>query len=113
MPQIIEKRRMVYNTIMSAKLILDTKTVLADGRIIQRRVWKLPRTTLERPYGLKFSLYCGKDGQTIVRYDNETGKGAHRHEGPQEIESPYAFVSLVQLLTDFDLAITQLSGELE
>lgn len=102
---------MVYDTIMKAVLILDTKTVLADDRIIQRRVWKLPRATSERQYGLKFSLYCGKSGLTIVRYDNETGKGAHRHIGPQEIESTYKFVSLTQLLNDFHQDIIQLSGE--
>jgi hypothetical protein len=98
---------------MAARLILDTKTVLSDGRIIQRRIWKLPQTTPDRPHRLKFRLYCGKDGQTIVRYDNETGKGAHRHVGSKETEYPYQFVSLVQLLIDFDSDITELSGEIE
>jgi len=98
---------------MNARLILDTKTILTDGRIIQRKVWKLPRPTLDRPHGIKFRLYCGAEGKTIVRYDNESGKGSHRHIGEQELETGYDFVSLVQLLTDFVADIVQLSGEIE
>ena len=98
---------------MKARLILDTKTILADGRIIQRKIWKLPQTTEGRPYALKYRLYCGKGGKTIVRYDNETGKGDHRHVGPEELESAYVFMSLVQLLIDFDTDIEKLSGEIK
>jgi hypothetical protein len=98
---------------MRARLILDAKTVLADGRIIQRTVWQLPHPTADRPHGFKFRLYCGKDGQTIVRYDNETGKPAHRHVGPEEVESAYEFISLRQLLQDFLADVESLSGEVE
>lgn len=98
---------------MQARLVLDTKTVLADGRIIQRKVWKLPQPSKTSPHALKYRLYCGKDGKTIVRYDSETGKGDHRHIGPKETESVYVFVSLVQLLTDFDQDIERLSGEVK
>ncbi|MGH8524670.1 MAG: toxin-antitoxin system TumE family protein, partial [Gammaproteobacteria bacterium] len=30
---------------------------------------------------LKYRLYCGRGGRCLVRYDNETGKGDHRHYG--------------------------------
>jgi hypothetical protein len=36
-----------------------------------------------------------------------------RHAGPEEVESVYVFVSLVQLLRDFDTDIEQLSGEIK
>ena len=98
---------------MRARRILDTKTGLADGRIIQRKVWKLPQPSNTSPHALKYRLYCGKDGRTIVRYDNETGKGDHRHIGPKETQSFYVFVSLVQLFTDFDKDIERLSGEIK
>jgi hypothetical protein len=96
---------------MKALLILDSKTVLADARVVQRKIWQLPEPTSACPHGIKYRLYCGKHGKTIVRYDNETGKGDHRHVGPDEIESAYQFVSLVQLLADFARDIEQLSGE--
>lgn len=98
---------MVYDaiTMVKAVLILDTKTVLDDGRVLQRMVWQLPQLAADRPHGLKYRMYCGRDGQTIVLYDNESGKGDHRHVGPKEIESRYAFTSLAQLLKDFALDV--------
>lgn len=36
----------------------------------------------------------------MIGYDNEAGKGDHRHYG--ETEEPYRFVSLDKLLEDFD-----------
>jgi hypothetical protein len=35
-----------------------------------------------------------------VRYDNERGKGDHRHVDGQE--APYAFTTVEQLLDDFE-----------
>jgi len=35
----------------------------------------------------------------VLRYDNETGKGDHRHVGSKEL--PYGFVSAAKLLDDF------------
>jgi hypothetical protein len=97
---------------MKAKLLLDTKTILTDGRLIQRRIWQLPTPTPERPHGLKYRLYCGKNGATIVRYDNEQSKGDHKHIGPEEREIPYRFESLAKLLADFAKDIETLSGEI-
>jgi hypothetical protein len=50
---------MAYDTIMPNKalLILDSKTILEDGRIIQRRIWQLARSDPARPHGFKYSLY--------------------------------------------------------
>ncbi|MBF0166223.1 MAG: hypothetical protein HQL45_01230 [Alphaproteobacteria bacterium] len=39
------------------------------------------------------------DEVCVLRYDNESGKGDHRHKGEQE--TPYEFVSLDRLLEDF------------
>lgn len=94
-------------------MILDTKTVLQDGRILQRKIWQLSQPEPGRPFGWKYSLYCGIGGRTIVRYDNETGKADHRHVGVQERESAYAFTSLAQLLADFARDVERLSGEIK
>lgn len=62
-------------------------------------IWKLPETSLERPHGYKYRLYYGIGGRRLVGYDNERGKGDHRHYGDRE--EPYEFVSVDQLLADF------------
>ena len=38
-------------------------------------------------------------GVCVLRYDNERGKGDHRHAG--EVESPYLFSTPEQLFADF------------
>jgi len=35
----------------------------------------------------------------VVRYDNEHGKGDHRHRG--DVEEPYTFTTVEQMVADF------------
>jgi hypothetical protein len=67
--------------------------------IIEMVLWQLPRPTGDRPHGLKYRFYCGRRGTCVVRYDNETGKGDHRHVGHRE--EPYAFTTVEALIEDF------------
>ena len=62
-------------------------------------IWRLPSVDSERPHGLKYRLVYVKDGTRLVGYDNERGKGDHKHIG--EKEQVYAFQSVDQLLEDF------------
>lgn len=78
------------------------------GVTVEMAVWSLPKPSAERPHGLKYRLYCGRGGHCIVRYDNEAGKGDHRHYG--EREETYRFVSLEKLLKDFREDCTRLAG---
>jgi hypothetical protein len=82
-----------------AILLQSRRLDLANGMIVQIRIWKLPRQTDERPHGLKYSLFYGRKGERIVGYDNEAGKGDHRHY--RDREEPYAFVTMEQLVADF------------
>ena len=52
-----------------------------------------------RGIGFKYSLFHGRAGQRLVCYDNEPGKGNHRHYGDRE--EPYGFISAEQLIADF------------
>ena len=96
-----------------ATLILDSKTILEDGRLIQRKIWQLATSDSSHKHGFKYSLYCGNSGVTIVRYDNETGKGDHKHIGSAETEIAYVYKTLQQLLIDFVSDIEHLSGEIK
>ena len=48
----------------------------------------------------KYRLFYGVAGNCRVRYDNERGKGDHRHI--DDDEENYAFTTLDQLLEDFE-----------
>ncbi|MGK9050196.1 toxin-antitoxin system TumE family protein [Neorhizobium petrolearium] len=83
-----------------ATLILDRKLFLENGAILQMKVWRLSAPSGERPHGLKYSLFYGRPGERIIGYDNEQGKGDHRHcRGREE---GYRFTTLEQMILDFE-----------
>jgi hypothetical protein len=84
---------------MKAKRIFYDRAVLPDGAVVEMVIWQLPQFTAERPHGLKYSLFYGLDGQRVVGYDNERGKGDHKHL--RDVETRYRFVSVEQLVADF------------
>jgi hypothetical protein len=57
---------------------------------------------------LKYSLFYGRPGERLVGYDNERGKGDHKHLGDREL--PYAFVSIERLLADFRADVEAIRG---
>jgi hypothetical protein len=85
---------------MQTKLIYREKYVYADGAIREMVLWQLQEKTAKKPHGLKYRLYYGlANGTSKVRYDNETGKGDHRHKRDQE--EPYQFKDVETLVADF------------
>lgn len=84
---------------MDAQLIARAKEVRDDGSIVEVVVWRVPQPIHPCTHPFKYRLYFGASGVCRVRYDNEQGKGDHRHVG--ESEEPYRFESLAELLADF------------
>jgi hypothetical protein len=81
-----------------------------QGRVlVEMVIWALPAASDERHHGLKYRLYCGAPGRCIVRYDNEAGKGDHRHYGDNR-EDAYRFESVDRLLADFRDDCERLTG---
>lgn len=94
---------------MKARLVYRNKVVTED-RITELVIWELPNKTPDRPHGIKYRLYHGdKTGRCIMRYDNESGKGDHKHIANREM--PYKFISVEQLMKDFIFDITRLTNE--
>ena len=82
-----------------ATLQFEDKMTYPDGAVLEMRVWRLPSADAQRSHGPKYSLYYGKDGARIVGYDNERGKGDHRHYGDRQED--YVFTTIDQLVADF------------
>jgi hypothetical protein len=74
------------------------KQSYGNGRI-EGVVWLVPEPVppSEHPYKYRLVYVC--EGKRIVGYDNERGKGDHKHLG--EVESEYVFAGVKQLLADF------------
>ena len=88
-----------------ATLVIDRKEYRADGSIIQAVVWELPVPLRGSLHRYKYRLYFGRESICLVRFDNEQGKGDHKHVNG--IESPYRFKDIPSLLRDFREAISE------
>jgi len=86
---------------MASTLILSHKKI-KDGIIIELVVWEVSPAIPGCEHPFKYRLFCGREktGECLVRYDNERGKGDHRHW--QGSEAPYAFSNLETLFADFE-----------
>ncbi len=60
-------------------------------------------------HGFKYRLAYVVEGVCVLRFDNETGKGDHKHIGDREV--PYTFTTLAQLVTDFWSAIDEWNAQ--
>jgi hypothetical protein len=94
---------------MKAELLFRERIIYNDGAILEMTVWRVPMPVPPSRHFLKYSLFYGRPGERIVLYDNERGKGDHRHYGPRE--EAYRFVSVEQLLTDFRSDVELARGE--
>ena len=93
---------------MKARLLARTKEVRDDGAIVEVVIWSVPTPLRPSSHLFKYRLYCGRAGVDCVRYDNERGKGDHRHLNGQEFS--YTFESIEQLLDDFEQDIKDWSA---
>ncbi|MEI6209497.1 MAG: DUF6516 family protein [Desulfuromonadales bacterium] len=83
---------------MKAILEYHIKYDDSDGNIVEIKIWRV-LVTDHTPHGFKYTLVYIVDGVRIVGYDNERGKGDHRHfEGA---EHPYRYRGVQALLDDF------------
>lgn len=84
---------------MRATPLLDERLVLDETAFVELVVWLLERPLAGCAHRYKYRLAYVVRGVCVVRYDNEAGKGDHRHFGRRE--GPYAFTSADQIQADF------------
>lgn len=72
---------------------------LADNAEAQVVIWELPTPVRGSQHGYKYRLALIVDAVCVLRYDNEAGKGDHKHVGNRQL--PYDFRSVEDLLVDF------------
>jgi hypothetical protein len=89
---------MVANMVRAAP-IFDYRRLLSETAFIEMVVWQVPEPIRASNHTFKYRLVLVSDGVCALRYDNEAGKGDHKHIGPVEV--PYQFCGLDQLDVDF------------
>jgi hypothetical protein len=84
---------------MKAELLLKERHVIGPGQFVELKVWRVAQPVTGSAHNLKYALVCVVDGVCVLRYDNEAGKGDHKHVGDDEVA--YQFTTAQQLLADF------------
>lgn len=62
-------------------------------------LWQVPKPVPPSEHAFKYRLVYVKNGQRVLGYDNERGKGDHKHLGG--VETTYRFVDIETLMADF------------
>ena len=94
---------------MKAVLLLRRRVVLATDAFAELVVWRVQPPVPPTTHGFRYRLAYVVGGDCVLRYDNERGKGDHRHVGP--VETPYAFSTPGQLMEDFHADIDRWNHE--
>jgi hypothetical protein len=93
---------------MKAELLFHQRIYYDDGAMVEMVLWRIPASVPPSTHRLKYSLYYGRPGVREVGYDNERGKGDHRHF--RGAEAAYAFTTVEQLMADFWSDVQLLRG---
>jgi hypothetical protein len=89
-----------------ARLLFQQRIDYDDGAIVEMVLWRVPVSP--SAHSLKYSLFYGRPGIREIGYDNERGKGDHRHF--QGGETAYSFSTVEQLMADFWSDVTTVRG---
>ena len=93
---------------MVAVLIEKSRTVLGDTAFFEVTLWHLPAPVPGSLHPFKDRLALVVNGVCVMRYDNERGKGDHRHIGSQQ--NAFAFTNLEALFDAFEADMKRIRG---
>ncbi|MBI1817641.1 MAG: hypothetical protein HYR72_21905 [Deltaproteobacteria bacterium] len=94
---------------MSATALIRRRVVVASDAFVEVVIWRVAPPVRPSVHAFKYRLAYVVAGQCVVRYDNERGKGDHRHVGT--VTTPYVFSTPDQLMVDFNADIARCDDE--
>jgi hypothetical protein len=87
------------NSDIKAVLLLRERHQIADDAFVELRIWRVPRPVRGSEHEYKYALAYVVKVICVLRYDNEVGKGDHKHV--RSLETGYRFTTHTQLIADF------------
>ena len=94
---------------MKATALIRRRVILATDAFVEVSVWRVPEPVPPSEHPYKYRLAYIVKGKCVLQYDNERGKGDHRHF--DSVESFYSFSSPDQLMADFNSDILRWNHE--
>ena len=94
---------------MKAIQLVRTRITYAEAAFAELVLWQIPKPVAGSAHGYKYRLADVVHGVCVLRYDNEVGKGDHRHFGDKE--NRYNFITPDQWIADFQRDIARWNNE--
>ena len=94
---------------MKATLIARTRVVYSTQAFAELVLWRVSKPVPGSVHEFKYRLAYVVNEVCVVRYNNEVGKGDHRHFGATE--NIYRFSTPERLLDDFQKDIARWNDE--
>ena len=89
--------------------LIRRRVVLAADAFAEVVVWGVHEPSMPSSHLFKYRLAYIVGGECVLRYDNERGKGDHRHAGGSE--TVYTFTTPDQLMADFEADVMRWNRE--
>ena len=84
---------------MKARELFNRRVPVAEQAFAELVLWEVPAPLSGSKHRYKYRLVFVAAGECVLRYDNESGKGDHKHVRGKEVK--YRFVSVDRLAADF------------
>ena len=94
---------------MKAAELFRTRIVCTRHAFAELVLWRVPVPVEGSLHEYKYRLAYVVKANCVVRYDNEVGKGDHRHFGAKD--SKYAFSNPEALLAEFQRDVARWNRE--
>ena len=94
---------------MKATQLIQTRITYAESAFAELILWQLAKPVEGCSHRFKYRLAYVVHGVCVLRYDNEIGKGDHRHYASKE--NAYVFTTPEQLIADFQHDIARWNHE--
>jgi len=94
---------------MKTAQLICTRIIYSESAFAELVLWHLPKSLDAALHDFKYRLAYVVRRECVLRYDNETGKGDHRHYGGKE--SAYMFTTPEQMVADFQNDIVRWNHE--
>jgi Family of unknown function (DUF6516) len=94
---------------VKAVQLVRTRITYSETAFVEMVLWHVPKPVAGSVHQFKYRLAYVVDGLCVLRYDNETGKGDHRHF--HDGESAYIFTTPEKLIADFQADIARWNHE--
>src|SRR3990172_1627732 len=94
---------------MKAVELVRARIVFSEAAFAELVLWRIATPVAGSAHAFKYRLAYVVDGGCVLRYDNEAGKGDHRHFNGKE--AAYTFKTVRRLVADSQRDIARWNRE--